>query len=297
MKPFPHAPRQKPLAAARNATKLPAAGIHHEYQAIRAAANILRDCRIETECFLSCKRATVAISVAGSMTKRALVSAAGLGGAAAGSIVPVVGTLSGGYLAATAADTFLPGYTVMPDTDPGKKIEGLSRGMFGKMASATYYFNEARDVLIDDVGNRLINQGLAAVGTAAPPVSAPIVWAFNHGKDLLKVKNTSKPDVVRQLQVGLWRAEHVIETLDARIRTAFRTRGRLRQYHDLLCMPSGPREIGVEVLNHPTNPAHWIRQSRYEKHHANAKAELEKLKRFIGEASMAVHSPAKGAAA
>jgi len=294
MKPIVHMHQPRPSAAVKNTAKMPAVGIHYDYQAIREAANILRNCRIETECFLACKRATVAISLAGHMTKRALVSAAGMAGAAAGSVVPVVGTFAGGYAGATAAAEWLPGYNVMPDTDPGKKIEAVAKEhFFRKYATATHYMREVRDTLVHEAGNRLINRGLEASGEAASPVGIPIMWAARTARDLGKVASTSKAEIIRELQLGLWNAEHVITTLDGGIRAAFRTRGRLRQYHDLMCMPRGPRETGVEVLDHPTNPAHWIRLSRYEKHHANALAELAIFQRFISDASIRLLAEAR----
>ncbi|MFJ4347668.1 hypothetical protein [Pseudomonas sp. NPDC089401] len=267
-------------------TRPAAEGIYYDYEAIKSAARILRDCRIETECFLTSKRATVAIGMGGRAAKESIVMLAGLGGAAAGSVVPVAGTLAGGFLAATATREILPEYNLAPVTDPGALIAKKANGsMTAKFATWDFHRGKARDLVMNEAGNRAVNAGLSALGAATPPAYVPFSWLYQNAKDLYKTKRTSKPDLIRELQFGVMHAEFVIEQLDAKIRKAFRERGRMRQYRDLLNMSAGPRELGVEVINHPLLPHEWKRLSSYERHHRHALAELGKLKRVVCHAA------------
>ena len=287
MKLISHLHLTRPVSPEKAATSSAVEGIYRDYRAMKEAAKVLRDCRIETECFLQCKRGAVAISLAGRFVKRVLMSLAGIGGGIAGSILPGVGSFAGGVLAVNAVDTLVPGYNLVPNTDLEKRIDEASRGVFGKYFTSDYYVDEARGLFNHELGNRLINGSLEAAGTATPPASVPVVWLFNNGKDLLEVSKTSKLELVRQLQVSLWKAEHVIEELHARFSAAFRLHRKFEQHYSLLGEPMG-KGYGVKVRQ---KPSEWVRESAYIKHHGKTMNELERLKRLVSDSLIKLNAP------
>ncbi|MFJ4153274.1 hypothetical protein ACIPZF_00470 [Pseudomonas sp. NPDC089752] len=275
------APKKKPAKsaaqrAAESATQLAIQNIKNDFKTMKVAALVLWECRDHVEAFLGCKRLAVATTMSQRVVKRILMSGAGVGGGMVGSIVPVVGTTVGGVVCANAVDTLVPGFDLVPNTELVERIEAASRGMFAKYSTSQYYRDEARDFVINDIGNRAINVVLDVAGAGASPVSVPVVWIKNNVKDLREVKTTTKLALVTKLKVKLLEVDIMIEKLHARFDTAFRNH-RVHEQHYILGMPVG-KGWGVKIAQHPDE---WIRQSEYELYKGRVESELKRLNDIV----------------
>jgi|GEM_PF-1422377 len=267
-------------------------GIYYEYNAMKNAPLILRETRLEVEAFLSSKRGTAALYVAGGTVREGLGTLAAMGGGALGSVVPVAGTFAGAYVAKKAVEKALPEFHAVPPMNAAKKIEQKSKGglthKLNTFRKENMNLEKLRDKVTDTGLNTGINKALEAVGEAALPVSIPFTSMYKGMKELRKSGNTSKGEVIRQLATDMAAAEQLIKKLDATIKAGFGALSVKREHRDPITGGSGFLEYCTRSGNHPTNANHWIRASKYERLYDKSMDELGKLQQLVSKHSRAL---------